>query len=66
MLTFVFVFYVLKYLFYSVFEEQQNLPKMAKETDNFSHFAKHRFIKENRFVATPLLTKYWCFSTWAF
>ena len=30
---------------------------MAQKNDNFWHFAKHRFIKKNRFVATPLLTK---------
>ena len=37
-----------------------------KKNDNFSHFAKHRVIKKNRFVATPLLTKNWCFSTCVF
>ena len=36
---------------------------MGKNNDNFSHFAKQRFIKKNRFVATPLLTKNWGFST---
>ena len=40
----------------------QKLPKkMAQKNDNFWHFAKHRFIKKNRFVATPLLTKKLCF-----
>ena len=49
-----------------VFEHQPKLaPKMGKKNDNFSHFAKHRFIK-NRFVATPLLTKNWWFSTLIF
>ena len=30
--------------------------KRGKQKDNFSHFAKHRLLK-NHFVATPLLTK---------
>ena len=34
---------------------------MAQKNDNFSHFAKQRLIKKNRFVATPLLTKKFCF-----
>ena len=30
----------------------QNLAKKgAKKNDNFSHFAKHRFVKKTRFVA---------------
>ena len=33
----------------------KKLPK--KKNDNFSHFAKHRFIKKNRYVATPLFLK---------
>ena len=54
---------VLKYLFYSIFEHQPKLgKKMGKTNDNFSHFAKHRFIK-NPFCCNPLLTKNWCFST---
>ena len=58
---------VLKYqVFNFVFEHQPELAKkMGKKNDNFSHFAKHRFIK-NRFVATPLLTKKLCFSTLIF
>ena len=49
---------------FKVFFEHQ--PKFAqkmapKKNDNFSHFAKHRLIKKKRFVATPLLTKNWCF-----
>ena len=52
--------------FDSVFEHQPKLEqKMGQKNDNFSHFAKHRFIK-NRFVATPLLTKNWGFSTLIF
>ena len=40
----------------------ENNPKNAKKNakkknDNFSHFAKHRFIKKTRFVATPLFLK---------
>ena len=55
---------VLKYLFYSVFEHQPKLAKnVGKKNDNFSHFAKHSFTKKKRFVATPLLTKNWCFWT---
>ena len=34
---------------------------MDPKNDNFSHFAKHRLIIKNRFVATPLLTKNFCF-----
>ena len=38
---------VLKYLFYSVFKHQPRFAKrMAPKNDNFSHFAKHRFIKK--------------------
>ena len=33
---------------------QKNCPK---KNDNFSHFAKHRFIKKPRYVATPLFLK---------
>ena len=40
--------------------------KAPPKNDNFSHFAKHRFIKKPRYVATPLLTKNWCFWTWVF
>ena len=55
---------VLKYLFYSVFcEHQPKFGKNGQKKDNFSHFPKHRFIKKTHFVATPLLTKNWCFST---
>ena len=44
--------------FIVLFEHQPKLaPKMGKKNDNFSHFAKHRFINKPRFVATPLLTK---------
>ena len=40
------------------FEKQpKNAQKNAKKNDNFSHFAKHRFIKKNRYVATPLFLK---------
>ena len=42
------------------FENQQNIGKTMPKNDNFSHFAKHRLIK-NRYVATPLLTQNWCF-----
>ena len=49
---------VLKYLFYSAFENQQILATNAPKNDNFSHFAKHRLLKK-RYVATPLLTKNW-------
>ena len=36
------------------------MPK--KKNDNFSHFAKHRFIKKkNRYVATPLFFEKMCF-----
>ena len=42
----------------------QNWQKMGKK--NFSHYAKHRLVKKNRFVATPLLTKNWGFSTLIF
>ena len=54
---------MLKHLFYSVFWTstkicQKNDPQ---KNDNFSDFAKQRVIKKNRFVATPLLTKNWCF-----
>ena len=38
----------------------QNLPKKGPQKGWLSHFAKHTFIKK-RFVATPLLTKYFCF-----
>ena len=53
---------VLKYLiFIVVFEHQPKFwPKKGQKNDNSSHFAKHRLLK-NRFVATPLLTKNWCF-----
>ena len=44
--------------FIGFFEEQ---PKFAKkcppQNDNFSQFAKHRFITKKTFVATPLLPK---------
>ena len=42
------------------FENEQKIAKMLKQNDNFSHFARHRLFK-NRYVATPLLTKNWCF-----
>ena len=47
--------------FYSVFLNiNQNLTKKGPpKNDNFSHFAKHRFIKKHRFVANPHLTKKW-------
>ena len=50
------------------FEEQPKCaPKMAKNNGNFSHVAKHRFMKRNCFVATPLLTNQnVVFSTWVF
>ena len=53
---------VLKYLFYSGFWTSPKIcPKKGhKKNDNCWHFAKHRFIIKNRFVATPLLTKKFC------
>ena len=55
-------------IFIVLFEKQpKNCPKKApQKNDNFSHFAKHRLIKKPRYVATPLLTKNWCFWTWVF
>ena len=52
-------------MFIVFFEHQPKFgQKWAKKNDNFSHFPKHRFIKKKkRFVATPRLTKNWCFST---
>ena len=42
-------------IFIVFFEKQpKNAKKLPKKNDNFSHFAKHRFIKKNRYVATPL------------
>ena len=55
MIFFVFFgFYV-----YCVFEKQQKIgqKKHAKKNDNFSLFAKHRLIKKNRYVATPLIQR---------
>ena len=43
--------------FYSVFFTAKHLHKKKPKNDNFSHFAKHRLIKKNRYVATPRLTK---------
>ena len=44
--------------FYSVVWTSPKIcPKKGhQKNDNFSHFPKHRLIKKNRFVATPLLT----------
>ena len=55
-------------IFIVFFEKQPKIcqKKAPPKNDNFSHFAKHRFIKKNRYVATPLLTKNWCFWTWVF
>ena len=57
---------VLKYLFYSAFWTSTKIgQKKGQKNDNFSHFAKHRLMKKNRFVATPLFTKKLCFlSCW--
>ena len=49
------------FIFIVFLKSNQKLEK--KQNDNFSHFAKHRLIKKNRYVATPLLTKNWCFLT---
>ena len=38
------------------FEHQPKCGQKKGKNDNFSHFSKHRLLK-NRFVATPLLTK---------
>ena len=43
----------------------QNWPKKGGENDNFSHFAKHRLIK-NPFCCNPPCPKNCCFSTWVF
>ena len=51
---------VLKYLFYSVFlNMNQNLAKKGGKNDNFSHFAKHRFIK-NPFCCNLFLFLFFC------
>ena len=46
-------------IFIVFFEKQPKKckKKCQKKNDNFWHFAKHRFIKKNRFVATPLFLK---------
>ena len=44
------------------FEKQPKIGKKAPpKNDNFWHFAKHRFIKKTRYVATPLFTQNRCF-----
>ena len=55
-------------IFIVFFEKQpKNCQKNCqKKNDNFSHSAKHRFIKKTRYVATPLFLKKMCFSTWVF
>ena len=46
-------------IFIVFFEKQPKKckKKCPKKNDNFWHFAKHRFIKKTRFVATPLFLK---------
>ena len=45
-------------IFIVFFENNQKIAqKIAKKNDNFSHFAKHRFIKKTRYVATPPFLK---------
>ena len=70
----IFVFFayknVLKYLFCSVFNINQNIAKSNqrnKKNDNFSHFAKKRRVHKNpRYVATPLFQKLVLFFTYLF
>ena len=52
-------------VFWTSTEIIQTGQKMGKKNDNFSHFAKHRFIK-TPFCCNPLLNKNWCFSTLMF
>ena len=48
-------------IFTVLFENQPNFGKQwAKQQQRFT-FCKTQVIKRNRFVATPLLTKNWCF-----
>ena len=45
----------------------QNLPKNGpQKNDNFSHFAKHRFMIKKPFCCNPPFDQNWCYSTCVF
>ena len=53
-------------IFIVLFEKQpKNAQKIAKKNDNFSHFAKHRFIKKPVMLQPPFFEKM-CFFELAF